>query len=123
MMRALAIALLLAGPAGAACTPGDPKLAGHYYLEGEREVGAELLLYPDGRFEFGLAYGAVDQYGRGCWSVQGKALTLMVEGRRTVPPQHSPDDRRFRGMVLMLGDGGRLDWPLPGFRGRFVKGR
>ena len=35
------------------------------------EVGSELLLRPDGSFEFMLAYGANDQYGKGCWVAKG----------------------------------------------------
>jgi len=118
-----ALILALAAPRVQArdCAPQDPALAGLYQLEGEMEVGAQLYLSPDGRFEFGLAYGAVDQYGRGCWSVEGKVLTLMKEGRRTVPKMASPADRSFRGMRLTLAGKGRLGWPLPGFRGEFVR--
>ena len=128
MTAALSIAVLVAamataGQGMAACTAGDPRLAGLYVLEGEREVGAELILRPDGSFEFGLAYGAIDQYGRGCWSLSGGALTLLPEGRRRVPAQHSPADRRFRGMELHPGHRGDLRWPLPGFRGVFRKAR
>jgi hypothetical protein len=116
-------ALLLAAGPGAACDPGDPALVGRYFLEGAREVGSELRLYPDGQFEFALAYGALDQYGRGCWSVQGKTVTLLPKGRRTVPAQHTPVDRRFRGMWLLAEPDGGLRWPLPDFRGVFVRAR
>lgn len=37
------------------------RLAGHYYLNGVAEVGSELLLRDDGRFEWFLAYGAMDR--------------------------------------------------------------
>lgn len=124
MMRwlaALAFSALAAGAAQAACAPGDPSVSGTYYLEGVMEVGSELRLYPDGQFEFALAYGALDQYGQGCWTVQGKTVTLLARGRRTVPAQHTPLDRRFRGMwLLALPDGG-LRWPLPDFTGVFRK--
>ncbi len=121
---ATALALLLLPPAAtAACAPGQPGLEGVYLLEGEMEVGAQLVLLADGRFEFGLAYGAIDQAGRGCWSIHGTALRLQVEGRRQVPAQHSPADRRFRGMVLLVEPDGRLRWPLPGFRGMFQRVR
>ena len=39
--------------------------AGHYVLRGVMEVGSELLLKPDGTFEFALAYGATDYYAKG----------------------------------------------------------
>jgi hypothetical protein len=49
----------------AACKPADPSLAGHYYLRGVMEVGSELLLHADGRFEYMLAYGALDELASG----------------------------------------------------------
>lgn len=123
-MRSLILALALAaGPAGAACKPGDPKLAGRYFLEGVMEVGSELRLYPDGQFEFALAYGALDQYGQGCWSVGGTTVTLMAKGRTSIPAQHTPEDRKFRGMVLVTEPDGGLRWPLPGFNGVYRKAR
>ena len=51
-------------------------LAGHYYLQGVTEVGSELLLKKDGRFEWMLSYGAVDQQASGDWRVAGDAVTL-----------------------------------------------
>ena len=39
--------------------------AGHYYLTGVHEVGSELVLLPDGRFHYFLAYGAYDEYATG----------------------------------------------------------
>ena len=40
-------------------------MTGPYYLRGIMEVGSELLLRPDGTFEFMLSYGAADYWGRG----------------------------------------------------------
>lgn len=109
------------GVAGA-CTPGDQKLAGHYYLEGIMEVGSELLLRPDGSFEFGLAYGALDQYGKGCWKISGSSLALVPEGRSSGSATHSFDQPGFDGMVLAI-DGADLVWRVdPRHVGRFVKG-
>ena len=53
------------------------QLSGHYYLQNVMETGAELLLRPDGTYEYGLAYGALDQYSKGTWSVKGKKLRLL----------------------------------------------
>ncbi len=124
-MRSLILAILTAvlagGPAAAACTPPqEPDLAGLYTLEGVFEVGSQFMLYPDGRFEFMLAYGANDQHGRGCWAVEGETLSLVAQGRRTAPAQHTPDQRRFRGIVLIVQPDG-LRWPLPGTRALYVK--
>jgi hypothetical protein len=104
----------------APCPPVDPGLAGYYVLSGQMEVGSELALQPDGQFEFMLAYGANDQYGSGCWSVQDSTLALHVKGRK-IPNQASPEDRKFRGMYLVIEPDGRLGWPLPGFRGKYER--
>src|SRR6516162_5040578 len=78
MPVALAAASLLAALScsAAACTPADPSLAGHYYLRGVMEVGSELLLTPDGRFQYMLAYGALDELASGCWTRNGGVVTL-----------------------------------------------
>ncbi len=124
-VKALAIVAILAAIPDAAraapCLPVAPGLEGHYVLNGEREVGSQILLQRHGQFEFMLFYGAIDQYGNGCWSTDGRTLTLRVKGRRSVPTRHSPEDRRFRGMVLTIERDGRLAWPLPGFRGRYER--
>ena len=76
---------------GSAVTPGPlavartsaadiARVAGHYYLEGVREVGSELLLRPNGNFEFMLAYGALDESGEGTWRVADGAVILQSPG-------------------------------------------
>jgi len=61
------------------CEPADPALAGHYYLHGVMEVGSELLLRPDGSFEYMLAYGALDELASGCWTRNAATVTLHVQ--------------------------------------------
>jgi hypothetical protein len=74
----LASALLGIAPAMAA-TPDTASLPGHYYLQGVTEVGSELLLKIDGKFEWMLAYGNVDQQASGEWRVAGDKVTLVSE--------------------------------------------
>lgn len=57
----------------------DAALVGHYYLSGVRETGSELLLKPDGRFEWFISYGAVDQTAKGRWSRDGQGVTLTAD--------------------------------------------
>lgn len=54
-------------------------LVGTYYLNNVREVGAELYLHNDGSFQWFLAYGAVDQYAQGTWTVSGKQVVLTTQ--------------------------------------------
>jgi hypothetical protein len=52
------------------------KVAGHYYLRGVMEVGSELLLLPDGNFQYMLAYGAADYLSNGKWRVENGCVIL-----------------------------------------------
>jgi hypothetical protein len=88
----------------AACKPADPSLAGHYYLRGVMEVGSELLLHADGRFEYMLAYGALDELASGCWTRSGATVTLDVRKF-----ENSMDDpMKFKRVELTVQPGGKL---------------
>lgn len=54
-------------------------LAGHYYLEGADEAGSELVLKPDGRFEWSLSYGLMVESAAGLWNVGGNGIVLTVQ--------------------------------------------
>ena len=85
------------------------------------EVGSELLLKPDGSFEFMLAYGALDQYGKGCWRVEGNRVLVIPAGRSAPAAQYSIDSSRFVGFTLTI-DGNALVWDLGnGHQGRYEK--
>lgn len=122
-IAALGVLSLAAGLATAqACSPGDPKLAGHYYLNGVMEVGSELLLRPNGSFEFMLAYGANDQYGKGCWVKRGSTVEVIPAGRSAASRRHTPDDRGFGGLVLTVS-GRSLVWDIggSGYKGKYER--
>lgn len=55
------------------------KLVGHYYLENQREVGSEIILRANGRFDYMLAYGADDEAASGTWSVSGGKVMFRQE--------------------------------------------
>src|SRR5215813_8381515 len=67
-----------------AARAADPA-AGSYVLEGVREVGSELLLKPDGTFEYMLAYGAADYQAAGKWSYQDRSVMLTTDGKKEPP--------------------------------------
>ncbi|PTD18984.1 hypothetical protein [Sphingomonas fennica] len=71
-------------------TPDPASLAGAY--NGSRaEVAAELILRPDGRFEYGLAYGALDETASGRWHVAAGSVVLDSDPVRA--PAFSFTDR------------------------------
>lgn len=70
------------------------RLAGHYYLNGVTEVGSELLLRDDGRFEWFLAYGAMDRTASGRWTEVDDRVVLTAEA----PAQDAPLFRRDGAM-------------------------
>lgn len=57
----------------------QPQLVGHYYLEGVRETGSELLLKPDGRYDWYMAYGAMDLLSVGTWQRTGRNIVLAAD--------------------------------------------
>lgn len=110
------------GIAAVGCRGGHERLAGHYYLNGVMEVGSELLLRKDGSFEFMLAYGANDQYGKGCWAQEGSKISLIPTGQSRVTGRQTPDSRGFTGIVLQV-EGNGLVWDIggSGHKGRYEK--
>ena len=80
-----AAALVLTSPAAAA---GDT-LAGRYRLDDGPDVASELILRSDGRFEYFLMAGALDEQARGTWQADGTALKLTTLPR-PVPAVFSP---------------------------------
>jgi hypothetical protein len=83
-LRALLAFFALAGPA----TAGGP--AGHYRLVGEQDAASELALKPDGRFQYFLMYGALDEQAEGRWTVADGVVTLSTEPK-PVPPVFRQD--------------------------------
>jgi hypothetical protein len=103
VLSALLLALTLTA---AAQTPASARasLAGNYD-GGQMEVGAQLLLKPDGHFQYELAYGALDESAAGTWEIKDNAVILT-----TVP---APVPPRF---VVVS------DTPAPsGLNGKFTK--
>lgn len=86
-----------------ASSPGTmASLPGHYYLHGVREVGSELQLSKDGRFDYVMSYGAVDVFAQGTWRSDGKRVYLdtppieplsVIAGVRAQTQTDDPADR------------------------------
>jgi hypothetical protein len=69
-----AASLALAGPAAAAAD--GP--AGRYRLHDGPDVASELILRPDGKFEYFLIAGSLDEQAQGTWRVDGASLRLTT---------------------------------------------
>jgi hypothetical protein len=67
--------LLLAAPAGAA----ERNPAGAYRLVREQDAASGLVLRRDGRFQYFLAAGALDERAEGRWSAAGGVVALVTE--------------------------------------------
>ncbi|SFG10254.1 TPR repeat [Duganella sp. CF458] len=95
------------------------KLPGHYYLSGVREMGAEILLRPNGKFQYSMSYGAVDEFAQGSWEVWNQQVVFRSDSTpaRAASMQVStdaPSDAVPAGQVLVdLRYRGRS---IPGFK-------
>jgi hypothetical protein len=95
----------ISAASAADCAPADATLAGHYYLHGVMEVGSELLLLPNGRFDYMLAYGALDELASGCWSREGGSVALVASKFET----SMDDEMKFDRLELKVLPGGKLE--------------
>jgi hypothetical protein len=86
----------------------ESNLAGHYVLQGVREVGSELELKPDGTFEYMLAYGAADYWAKGTWRLEGNAVILHSAAKEEEPFRllKSDDGKSGRIRVWVMGKNG-----------------
>ncbi|HEX8127198.1 MAG TPA: hypothetical protein VF548_16600 [Allosphingosinicella sp.] len=76
------VPLLLLAPPSAAAERGP---AGIYRLVGQQDVASGLRLEPDGRFQYFLSAGALDEQAEGRWRSAGAVVILTTEPR-PVPP-------------------------------------
>ncbi len=81
MRTLLLAAALIAVPAAAQDTP----LVGEYRLAEGPDVGGGLLIRNDGRFQYALAAGALDERAEGRWEARGDTVCLTTEPK-PVPP-------------------------------------
>jgi hypothetical protein len=97
-LKGLFASLLIALATPLAAKPAND-IVGHYYLDGVRETGSELLMTADGRYQWYLSYGAVDQSSEGKWTRSSNRVVLM------------PDQSEQAGPTVKLGKTGPWDEP------------
>lgn len=66
-------------------------LAGRYSLEGVSDAGSELLLKPDGSFEWSLSYGLMVETATGRWNVGAGKVVLTPQAPAEAKPVFSLD--------------------------------
>jgi len=100
---AVAMALVVAIPARA---DHPATLAGHYQLNGVMETGSELLMNPDGTFQWYLVYGALDLFAEGTWNADKGVVTLTAtKDEKAPPPGFDTLALTVRGSKLVPPDG------------------
>lgn len=65
--------------ASAAAASRPAAWAGSYALAGVRETASYIVLHPDGRFEYALAYGGAEASVGGTWQAAGAQLQLVAD--------------------------------------------
>jgi len=65
-------------------------VVGRYRLHEGPDVASELVLLPDGKFEYFLMAGSLDEQSRGTWRVNGDTLQLTTMPK-PVAGAFSPD--------------------------------
>jgi hypothetical protein len=111
-MKALALFFVIPLLASNTVAQTVQSVAGHYVLENTREVGSELLLKPDGQFEYMLAYGAADYAATGKWRIANDAVILdakVPEG----PPFRLVSSSQKKSPVIRIWIRGKTGTPVP----------
>jgi hypothetical protein len=75
---AASIAMSVAVPSAIAAGPTPASVVG-MYDGGQMEVAAALELTANGRFHYGLSYGALDEEATGKWTMSGDQITLTSD--------------------------------------------
>lgn len=94
-------------------------MAGLYTLTGVREVGSQIQLQANGRFQYMLAYGAVDELAEGCWRRVAGAVFLDATRMRV-----SKGGNKFSRLRLVINaQGGLVRQFSPRQSGTYQRGR
>jgi len=93
--------LLMPMAAIAAPEPHPAKLVGQYD-GGQIEMAAGLELGKDGKFRYGLSYGALDEAAAGSWEASGETVILTVQQYESNDPS---GDGKFGPSILQNEDG------------------
>lgn len=103
-MRNLLLAVaLIATPAAAQDSP----FVGEYSLAEGPDVGGGLFIRNDGRFQYVLAAGALDERAEGRWEARGDAICLFTEPKPVPPAFEKAEPVEVDGTIPTLF----VSWP------------
>lgn len=85
------------------CEPQGQEHAGLYELVDVMEMGSAIWLGANGRFEYMLAYGAVDEVAKGCWSKGNSKIDLVPTDMRV-----SQGGNKFKKLSLAIRSSNKL---------------
>jgi hypothetical protein len=97
----LPLVAIAASSALAASDAHPAKLVGTYD-GGQVEIASGLELSKDGRFRYGLSYGALDEMAAGTWMAAADTVTLTVQQYESTDPS---SDGKFGASVFKVEDG------------------
>ena len=106
MRTLLLAAALLAAPAIPAAAQESPWV-GEYGLAEGPDVGGGLLIRNDGRFQYMLAAGALDERAEGRWEIRGEAICLTTDPKPVPPAMEKAPLIEVEGAVPTL----LVTWP------------
>ena len=95
--------MLLAVASGAAAR--EPGPAGAYRLVGEQDVASGIRLEPDGRFQYFLIAGALDERAEGRWTAGDGRIALVTEPKPVPPLFRQADPRKTDSAALTVSVG------------------
>jgi hypothetical protein len=100
MRIGLGLLILLAVGSGVAAKERSP--AGDYRLVGEQDVASGIRLKPDGRFQYFLSAGALDEQAEGRWSAAGGVVALVTEPKPVSPLFRQSDPRKTDSAAVTI---------------------
>lgn len=103
MRTLLLAAALIAAPAAAQ----DSSFVGEYGLAEGPDVGGGLLIRNDGRFQYMLAAGALDERAEGRWEARGDMICLTTDPKPVPPAMEKGPLIEVEGTVPTL----LVTWP------------
>ena len=84
-MRRILLAITLAVSLASGAATQAPSLVGDYRLSEGPDAAGGLRITSDGRFQYGLSVGAMDERAEGRWEARGDAVCLFTDPA-PVPP-------------------------------------